>query len=474
MTDFWLAPVTNFDLTLPPADNLEMRTWQTDYELTSSGQLIIGGKKFSESDARFPPKGTSCHEWLGTHRFIGSYLHFCTIVLGTEIQYLKANAKFEILINNEKVAPKGTLALTNTQAINLEIRWASGKTLQFHLMAPAETAYDYRVVGEKKYWLETEGTEYDVHAQDFNSPTIPRTLKRLNYEVKELPLFFKLFQFDGIAFRRIFDSANRIPEKRFRIAAHRRLGSYNDTNQFKVTDGKKTEIWKYELSDYGATTLDFKTENNKWRVPVVHLKATEVADRISGLMSGKTFIVTNELTLQHFAENPLEQGFDSWSTHRWGYRLRGFTALTSIGGPSSVNLSFYSGELLILAKPGLWNLDDVWGFNVGMNQFQLLDSSQNYTSLGVFWARSMPDGLDRWFRKFSWFNHPKYLDMNFSYLLPATSVSGSNNLIMNFHGKMMISPTWFVDGGVSVYMLKTDEATSITSPLGTLGFGLLF
>lgn len=179
-------------------------------------------------------------------------------------------------------------------------------------------------------------------------------------------------------------------------------------------------------------------------------------------------------------------GDNHWlSLQRWGVYGRYFSG---INGQGDQRFSLWATDLKYRLTPGVWGEDESWGLMVGAANFwQNVDSTGAMVGPGFFWARKMPQFFDAIFNIVPWFRYPKWVDLDFTYY-PMSSETGKNVTLayrLNFHGKMMITPRFFLEAGFGllsfsweVLATKFDitgyESRGVTMSYGTGGIGFTF
>ena len=99
----------------------------------------------------------------------------------------------------------------------------------------------------------------------------------------------------------------------------------------------------------------------------------------------------------------------------------------------------------------------------------------------MFWARSMPRAIDSWLSKIPHMNCPKWVDMEFIAFLssPDSDIELKSDFLLNFHGKVLWTPTFFGEAGIGVknyHFERTSDGSGakLTTFYGTLGVGINF
>ncbi|MBO9668794.1 MAG: hypothetical protein J7501_18495, partial [Bdellovibrio sp.] len=174
------------------------------------------------------------------------------------------------------------------------------------------------------------------------------------------------------------------------------------------------------------------------------------------------------------------------SKQRWGMSAKYFTSLGDIpaddgaGGTEDVPLQSTEVDLRYRFNQGLWGRDETVGAILAYEALTIGEQKANKIGAGLFWARSMPRGIDKFLNHVSFLNHPKYVDMEFIQFFSSTD-SGTtmgSDFLVNFHGKVMWTNNFFGEAGFGLknYNFTNSDETGakLTTFYGTLGLGLDF
>ena len=155
-------------------------------------------------------------------------------------------------------------------------------------------------------------------------------------------------------------------------------------------------------------------------------------------------------------------------------------ANNGVGGTEDVNMNSTQVDVRYRLQQGLWGRDETVGLLGSYEALAIGDQKANKLGAGIFWARSMPKVFDDLMNKISWFNHPKYVDMEYIQFFGSTDsgTSVGSDFIVNFHGKIMYAKNFFAEAGFGLknynFTKPDDTQVKLSTLYGTLGIGLEF
>jgi hypothetical protein len=305
------------------------------------------------------------------------------------------------------------------------------------------------------------------------------------------------------------------PKQTDRLFVHKNalLGTYNSKDQMNVKVSKDAKIeglepadeknkdsdlrvWKfqtekkYELNKPQLLLTEGEANKSEPQKPYLEIYrggSGEASVRLSALSTtsgGSTFI--GELHLQYWFNDLFGWQNNYLSKQRWGVSAKYFSTLADVdaqkegGGTEKVSLSSTEVDLRYRLAQGLWERDETVGAIVAYEALSVGDQKANKIGAGLFWARSMPKTLDNWLNKFSFLNHPKYVDMEYIQFFSSTD-SGTKmggDFLLNFHGKILFTNTFFGELGFGLKKYDFTKAdlsgASLSSFYGTVGVGVDF
>jgi len=207
----------------------------------------------------------------------------------------------------------------------------------------------------------------------------------------------------------------------------------------------------------------------------------ELGARLTGvaLVESKKVLVLADILAGAWYESIFGWENYYFGRQRWGTYFKYFQNLTRSG--SLQDLTVTSFDLKYRAMPGIWEKDATVGLILGYQTVKFNENQAPMLGVGGFWARSMPSFFDRIFNIIPFLRYPKWVDMELisyvSSLDPKLKLG--TNFVLNFHGKMLVTTRFFIEGGVSVRDIQftkvsTNEGAQGSLVAGTFGFGLNF
>jgi len=177
----------------------------------------------------------------------------------------------------------------------------------------------------------------------------------------------------------------------------------------------------------------------------------ELSARLSGVVSSDSQLAfLGEAAGSFWLENLLGWQDYYLSERRWGIFANYFQS--SSLGSSGVDVTSWNANLKYRFTPGVWNRDESVGAILAYQNIKYRGVPGDMTGVGMFWARSMPDLFDKIFNFIPIFRYPKWVDMEAIYYLssqdPSIKLAASYSLM--FHGKMFVSPEFFLESGLGV------------------------
>jgi hypothetical protein len=265
--------------------------------------------------------------------------------------------------------------------------------------------------------------------------------------------------------------------------AKRTLGGYRSSLTFQLYEPKSGsfEVSAKDLTKGEWTKALFSRQGYDWHVGVLRMYPSEMSARLSTVTNLQDLSIFADVTASHYFENLGWGNHDSFLTHRIGTRIKAFRSLTPLAtGRSSegVDVNAFTAEVRFDLKKGLWNFDEKIGLLSGFSDIGIGDTRGQFVPIGFYWARTLPRIFDDILNTVPMFRHPKYVDMDFSYLGFDNQFRPTNpGYVLNLHGKMMFSKTWFFELGYGWTRLdlRNEEKRRVLDLYSmTSGFGLLF
>lgn len=463
---FAASPVGLPSIAWPGDLGFKLLDWQISYEVTDSS-VKIGGWSLSADDRQFQGlSGAQCRRVAAKADADQdlSQVRFCATTAGLSSAMQNARRTGGsgplVFIEETAVERQGVLLAGEGQRSTMTVVFANGRWAQLHLELPHWRLWNLRAQGDALF-LTTSSERAEIGAgRGWMASSYPQPLS-----TKEL----RLSKQDGVI---SYQTVMGISAQRFYEVGD---------GQVPALDSKATFSKTYRAGPgMGSGTRDWLPDGEGRRRETLVMPPGEIGIRGSALLPGEGLtLLSTDLTFLYFHENL----FGAASSHlRWGWKLRSFQTVSSFGGSDEIDpprLGLTSLELRWNARPGLWNVDELWGVMATFADARHDASRQMGFGAGLFWARSMPEGLDSFFRKASFFRHPKYLDFDISYAPVSVAGEGIRRALLqvNAHGKMMFPSSWFFEMGVSLISYEMEaqpEPRGLSTFLGSLGFGRSF
>jgi hypothetical protein len=250
--------------------------------------------------------------------------------------------------------------------------------------------------------------------------------------------------------------------------------------------------WKMQASKKGAYNRSYlwlDTGKTRYRTYYEIYKGypQEFSSRLTGISSSSGFLIMAELAYNHWFDTFLGMSNYYFGRQRWGGSFKMFQALTKLHvsgntANQTVTLASFTADLKYRFAPGLWGRDETTGGILSYQNLTYSTISAPMMGVGWFWARSIPQSVGRIFNKISFLRNEKWVDMELIYYLSSTNPAiqlDPGNLALNFHGKVMWTPTIFGEMGFgmkqfAVTDLVQETQASLTSFYGTMGIGINF
>lgn len=439
-----------------------------------------------------------------------------------ELQVVSRNVRPRVRINNEASALKGSAFFLEKAPIKFVTLLSSGTYFEF-VSAPNEVKIVDLVETLDGKHIEAIGygppPMGDVEQLQFESrdflgflnflPSIGdfREFWRVRFPIEEPFLFFKGNA--GVPFKQsfIFDD---LPSERFRpqVRNSSQRSTYSkhplirgqvepqirvhseEVSANKIND---TEFeWKYLAGKRGETrrsTLLLSDEDKTWKAyhEIYRGFPREVGLRLTGVVSNELeLIFMGEIATQWWFESILGWENSLLSHQRWGLAAKYFQAFASVGGnkeddASLIKLQVGTLDLKYRLTPGIWNQDPTVGLSLNAQSVVFEQFEAKMAGAGLFWARSMPSFLDRWFNWIPWFDYPKWVDAEAIWYPMSLSpqVQLGANLAVNFHGKIQWTDQFYGEMGFGMKSfvirdLEQRKKAGLGVAYGTVGLGYNF
>lgn len=507
--------------------------WNT--ELVPGGDITVinqQGKELWKQKAEGPGnwafkdlKGDKAPQWKdGEHfRFClrseieKGYSSLCTQWYGVEIKdsamqmgLAKSEATARVILQNEEKKLKGTDEVAVGAPVQFLATLNSGATYEF-VSEPVAPVIKDMIESEKEGFVTLTGElpkPVKTESQIIPGNEYGKITKFLRFEdtigtsndlwqadlaKKEARLVLPGKSGGLFSYSLEINEPPRQKDRRF-ISTKALRGTYLAKDKMMVKDSEDNlQEWSYEAPQkfsYNTATLDVPGEKttHKSYLDIYRGGAGEASLRLTGVLtSDGHYVVLGEGHVSWWFNDVF--GWQNYylSKQRWGVSARYFTTLTKLpasndtGSSEDVDLRVAQADLRYRLNPGLWEKDETVGLIAAYETMKLGDFDVPKMGAGLFWARSMPRGLDYLFSKIPFLNHPKWVDMEFIKYFSSTDsgISLKEDYVINFHGKVMWTPRFFGEAGLGVknyYFEKKEDGSGakLTTFYGTLGAGLNF
>ncbi len=463
----------------PDKDNNILGDWQVNYKLNEDslkiGNVDFGPKSLIWENAKNKGECQVLQSELLTDK---SAYKLCPLTSSLSADLVK--------LNGVAAAQEGAITLSLSDHVTAEFTFLNSKQIVIaEFKSPQIKAVD----------ISTFGNKWNVLLQNRNFKPITTTLfgatfpfqeKLYKINLKSNQFLMPYRGYLGVSFGRSFfppslDSNSLEYKKRPIIVTNRPLITYSDKIKFKVKSptqsGYKIQTWTAEnLKNQKWTILTQDMGSSKVNYSVLKMPNIEASFRVAiAKPAAGNLYINGEFAVIGSIENLFSSYYDSWWNHRLSWRARGWQ---SIDQTSLLRLNMTQAELRFNFLPSAWNIEPTFGLLVAQYQFEFYRISAQQTGAGFYWGRSLPSIFDRALRTISFFNYPKYTDLDFTYI-PPHDPKAEANFILNFHGKMFFPNSTFFEGGISVFRFSTynpliNQKQTVDSYSGTLGWGLMF
>lgn len=272
------------------------------------------------------------------------------------------------------------------------------------------------------------------------------------------------------------------------------LETYSRHDQTAFIDHEKKEkSWSFETPNKFAlnkVTIESSSQDSTTRsyLEVYRGNAGEASLRLTGVdPTNGSFALLGEGHISWWFNDLFGWQNSYLSKQRWGVSAKLFSSLidfpvsTTEGKKEDISLSVMQMDLRYRINQGLSERDETVGFIAAYETVTMGPDTVPKLGAGLFWTRSMPRSIDFWLNKISFMNYPKWVDMEFiSYLSsPDSDVILSNDLVLNFRGKILWTPRFFGEAGFGFKnyhyeRTSNDSGAKLTTIYGTLGVGINF
>ncbi|WP_413585493.1 hypothetical protein [Bdellovibrio sp. HCB274] len=516
------------DLTI--IDSFGKELWKTKVDKS-------GDWKFDLKSAKGPQWQSGSHFRFCLRQEIDKgFTAMCTQNYGIEINgdaikmdYTKSDAKPRVIaLNEERKKLKDSIEVAVGAPVGFLATLKSGATYEF-MSEPIQPDLRDFIESETKGSITFKGTLPAPFGDSKVTPRIiygaitktlgfqktiaePSDLWEMDVSLKNPRLHFA-GKYGGVFTHEL--EIKNYPKQKDRLFAHKDVlqGTYSTKEQMriKVDKGAKVEglepldekdkdsdlrTWKfsaeqkYQLNKPQLLVSEgeaAKSEPHKAYIEVYRGGAGEASLRLSGISTtqgGSTFV--GEVHLQYWFNDLFDWQNNYLSKQRWGVSAKYFTSLADVTAKkdddetTKVALNSTEVDLRYRFSQGLWERDETVGAILAYEVLSIGNQKANKMGAGLFWARSMPKAFDDLLNHIPFMKYPKFVDMEYIQFFGSTD-SGTqmgNDFILNFHGKVLWTNSFFGELGFGVkkydFTQADESGATLSTFYGTVGLGMNF
>lgn len=459
-----------------------------------------------------------------TNKLKGSFARLCTgsvkLNKKSELERFAKTDEVKLYIQNEKAALRGEYKINQGEELKFFAQTKEGASFEFLTRPHNLNLVDFtknadgklNIVGHTNFplndFVKVKTVDKSFLAKIGWLPTIGDNREYWKATREPTDVSFMISSDAGGVFKQTFQ-ATRAPAEKDRLTLDPRVpkATYVDKPRLYGTAPKGYTVKSTETS---ATMLDKKTGEFEWYARatkkdtetfstlltekegetwahtfgIYRSRPAEISARLTGISTGGQTIFLGEIAYNHWFETLFGMRSYYLSQQRWGYSLKLFQSLGGIKQKDSdevLKISAMTFDLKYRLSPGTWGRDETWGLLLGYESVQVNTVVVPMLGAGFFWARSMPKIFDDLFNIIPIMRYPKWVDLEYIHYFSGLKSEGEygSNYAMNFHGKVLWTPTIFGEAGFgakSTNMLDTNlnQKTEFTSFYGTVGLGINF
>lgn len=403
-----------------------------------------------------------------------------------------------VTVNDRVERPKGIIVVgLESDTLSFKANLAKGFVMEITTKPILFEIFDTMRTPEKILIIRARGaTPYEENVKFFEDGSWETKVKNFRLYVSgagEIPFYQELFV------------NQQLPSQEERIKTHSRshfttyanntmlYGYVPKTATISSVNGSANKYesefftWNVDRLEKGKVSkpnigISYGNRNYEGVAEVYRGYQLEVGARLSGVavVQNQQLLLLSDFVLNYWSETFFGSK-NYWLGHqRWGIKLkylRGMTKVDLLDRFASAH-----ADIAYRLTPGIWERDATFGVLLGVQSATVNDDSVPMIGGGAFWARSMPSFIDRIFNLVPWFRYPKWVDMEFLYYFMTTDsrYQLGSNFLYNFHGKMLITPRFYLEGGGTVRQINYAIVDSGQTPLnaafvqGTFGIGYNF
>ncbi len=256
------------------------------------------------------------------------------------------------------------------------------------------------------------------------------------------------------------------------------------SDQVKIEAQKNpTEfVWTYAAPEKGKLNrsyLNMQDESFKGQAyyEIYRGFANELSIRSSFIVGNTQALVSGEVSGNHWFEDVFGWRVPGWTLQRWGIGFNSYQSFNS----ATESLSGYEFDLKYRFTQGLWTRDETFGATANYNKVKVRAFSAAMIGPGLFWARSMPKGLDDLLNHIPFLRAPKWIHLTAIYYTSTldSNVTLNTSASVQLRAQVLWSKQFFGEIGMGYRKINfTDTAqqqeVKFETFNGTLGLGFKF
>ncbi len=403
-----------------------------------------------------------------------------------------------VSVNDKPERPKGIIVVgLENEAIKFRATWADSSFIEVFTRPLQFEIVDAYRTPEKVFLLRAKGaTPYEENVKFLDDGTWETKIKNFRIYVSgtgEIPFYQEFF----------INQQMPAPEEKIKIQRRSFVNTYAGNTMLYGYTPKTAKItsvygpankyegeyftWNVNKLEKGKTIktnigINYGERDYQGVVEVYRGYQLEIGARLSGVavVQNQQLLLLSDFVMNYWSETFFGSKNYWLGQQRWGLKLKYLSSITNI----DLLDKFSSAHLDIAYRlmPGIWERDATMGLLLGYQAVSVNSDTIPMLGGGAFWARSMPQFFDRLFNIIPWFRYPKWVDMELIWYFMTTDPNYrvGTNFLYNFHGKMLLTPRFYIEGGGSMRQISYGTVGSLMTPLtasfvqGTLGVGYNF
>lgn len=407
-------------------------------------------------------------------------------------------AEITVSINDKPERPKGIVVVgLDGDTIKFKSSLPDGSTVEIFTKPMTFEILDAIRTPEKELLIRARGaTPFEENVKFLDDGSWKTIVKKFHLYVSgagEIPFYQELF------------INQQLPtlEEKVKISRRSFLNTYNsdtmiygftpDTAKIGSVDGSANKYetqyftWHVNKLEKGQVSkpnigVSYGSRNYQGAVDVYRGYQLEVGARISGVgvVQTKELLLISDFVLNYWSETFFGSKNYWLGQQRWGLKAKYLKSMTKVDVLESFSSTHF--DIAYRLIPGIWERDATIGLLLDYQSVNVNTDTVPMVGVGAFWARPMPKFFDKIFNIIPFFRYPKWVDMEIMYYVSSLDPSYQlgTNFLYNFHGKMLVTPRFYFEGGGSMRQVNFGRVGSLDTPLnasflqGTFGIGYNF